>query len=80
MARDLKVGDAIRTLGGVARVTAVEEAETQPVFNLEVAEGHDFFVGGQGALVHDNSLVQPTPEPFDAAPELAAVAPSASPR
>jgi hypothetical protein len=24
-----------------------------------------------GALVHDNSLVEPTPEPFDAAPDLA---------
>jgi hypothetical protein len=30
--------------------------------------------------VHDNSLVQPTPEPFDAAPEVAGIAPSASPR
>ena len=80
MARDLKAGDPIRTLGGVARVTSVESDETQPVFNLEVAEGHSFFVGEQGALVHDNSLVQPTPEPFDAAPDLAAVAPAASPR
>ena len=80
MARDLKAGDTIRTLGGAARVTAVESDETQPVFNLEVAEGGSFFVGQQGALVHDNSRVHPTPEPFDAAPDLAAVAPSASPR
>ena len=42
--------------------------------------GHNFFAGEQGALVHDNSLVRPTPEPFDAAPDLAAVAPAASPR
>ena len=65
--------------GGLGRLRH-GSAGRQAVFNLEVAEGHDFFVGRQGALVHDNSLVQPTPEPFDAAPELAAVAPSASPR
>jgi hypothetical protein len=45
----------------------VADAE-QSVFNLEVAHGRSFFVGGAGALVHDNSLVEPTPEPFDAPP------------
>jgi hypothetical protein len=43
----------------------------QPVFNLEVAEGHSYFVGKQGALVHDNSVLQPQSEPFDAPPTLA---------
>ena len=80
MARDLKVGDTLRTLGGVARVAAVEPQESQPVFNLEVAGPNTFFAGEQGALVHDNNLVRSTPEPFDAAPELAAVAPSPAPR
>jgi Pretoxin HINT domain len=66
MARDLKVGDLVRTLGGVAKVSAVENDRTQPVFNLEVAEGRSFLVGKLGVLVHDNSLVEATPAPFDA--------------
>jgi len=70
MARDLKSGDPIRTLSGVVKVASVETETVQPVFNLEVASGQSFFVGKQGALVHDNSLVQPSPVPFDAAPEL----------
>jgi len=73
MARDLKPGDGLRTLGGMARVTAVESDRVQPVYNLEVARGQSFFVGNPGVLVHDNSLVQPVAEPFDAAPALAAV-------
>jgi hypothetical protein len=71
MARDLKPGDTLRTLGGTRHVEAVEGEEVQPVFNLEVAHGHSFFVGDRGILVHDNSLVQPVPEPFDAAPKVA---------
>jgi hypothetical protein len=71
MARDLKPGDAVRTLGGLARVVAMEPEATRPVFNLEVASGHDFFAGTAGALVHDNTLVEPVAEPFDAEPLLA---------
>jgi hypothetical protein len=75
MARDLKAGDLVRTLGGVARVSAVEDDRTQPVFNLEVAEGHSFLVGKLGALVHDNSLVEVALNPFDApAPAVAKAA------
>lgn len=79
MARELKPGDRVRTLDGTATVTAVEEDATQPVFNLEVAEGASFFVGQRGVLVHDNSRVLPTPEPFDASPSLAAITNSSSP-
>jgi hypothetical protein len=71
MVRDLKAGDEIRTLDGPARVIEVVPDRVQPVYNLEVAASQSFFVGGPGVLVHDNSLVQPTPEPFDAAPVLA---------
>jgi hypothetical protein len=71
MARDLKAGDPIRTLGGVATVEAVEDDRVQPVFNLEVGEGHSFLVGKLGALVHDNSLVEATPDPFDGAAKSA---------
>jgi hypothetical protein len=67
MARELKPGDIIRTAGSVAKVESIETGGVQPVFNLELAERHSFFVGTYGALVHDNSLVQPVAEPFDAA-------------
>jgi Pretoxin HINT domain len=71
MARELRPGDALRMLGGTARVESVEPDKNQPVFNLEVAKGADFFVGEAGALVHDNSLVNAVARPFDAAPDLA---------
>ena len=66
MARDLTTGDLVRTLGGAARVSAVEPERVQPVFNLELADGQGFLVGKLGALVHDNSPVEATPAPFDA--------------
>ena len=72
MARDIQVGDSLRILGGVATVDAVEPNQTEPVFNLEVAAGGSFFVGHVGALVHDNSLVEATPNPFDSADLVAA--------
>ncbi|WP_435006091.1 polymorphic toxin-type HINT domain-containing protein [Tundrisphaera lichenicola] len=66
MARDLLPGDLIRSVGGVAEVVKVGRDQIQPVFNLEVEGGHSFFVGTTRALVHDNSLVIPSFEPFDA--------------
>ncbi len=49
MARDLKPGDVlIRVIGGVAPVKSIEPDATQPVYNLDVAESRDFFVGNQG--------------------------------
>jgi hypothetical protein len=73
MARDLKAGDALRTLDGVATVSGVEADRVQPVFNLEVAEDCDFFVGTLGALVHDNTLPDLRLAPFDA-PAVATLA------
>jgi Pretoxin HINT domain len=70
MARELKPGDALRTLGGLAVVKSVEKERVQPVFNLQVADGESFFVGKAGVLAHDNSLVHPNPSPFDAVPDL----------
>jgi len=72
MARDLKVGDPIRHLGGVARVESIGPDRAQPVFNLEVARNADFFVGKLAALVHDNSIVRPVAQPFDVPAELTA--------
>jgi hypothetical protein len=70
MARDLKPGDRLRVVGATALVRSVEADRTQPVYNLDVAEDRDFFVGGKGLLVHDFSFVQPVLSPFDREPDL----------
>ena len=46
-------------VGGTAEVRSIEADENQPVYNLDVAEDRDFFVGTKGLLVHDFSFVQP---------------------
>ncbi len=66
MARDLKPGDPVRTLGGIAPVESVEPDKVQLVYNLDVADDADFFAGKLGALVHDNTLPDPRRAPFDA--------------
>jgi hypothetical protein len=71
MTRELKPGDRLRTVGGTALVKAVEPDKVQPVFNLQLADGDSFFVGTQGVLAHDNSIVNPTGKPFDGVPVLA---------
>ena len=70
MARDLKPGDRLRMVGGTVQINSIEADKTQPVYNLDVAENRDFFVGKKGLLVHDFSFVQPVAEPFDRQPEL----------
>jgi hypothetical protein len=76
MTRDLKPGDVLRTLGGVAVVKSVEADRTQPVYNLRVADGESYFVGQSGVLAHDNSTINPVPEPFDAVAQPAEAASS----
>ena len=46
---------------------------SEPVFNLKVMLAHSFFVGRRGMLAHDNSLIEPVLEPFDAVPDLASI-------
>jgi len=70
MARDLKPGDIVRTVGGTARVESTTPDKVQPVYNLDVAENRDFFVGKHGCLVYDFSIVQPVVSPFDHAADL----------
>ena len=48
MARDLKPGDIVRTLGGTARVESVESDKPQPVFNLDVAAEPQLLRGQAG--------------------------------
>ena len=74
MARDLKPGDPVRTLGGIAPVESIEADKVQLVYNLDVADDADFFAGDLGALVHDNTLPDPRLAPFDAAPTPAVAA------
>ena len=70
MARELKPGDRLRMVGGTAEIGSILPDKTQPVYNLDVAENRDFFVGANGLLVHDFSFVQPVLEPFDQEPVL----------
>ncbi len=71
MARDLKAGDVVRGLGGVATVESVEPAGVEAVYNLRVLGAESYFAGESGLLVHDNSEVQPVTRPFDRAEDLA---------
>jgi hypothetical protein len=78
MARELKAGDRLRILGGTVAIDSIATDRSQPVYNLDVAENRDFFVGARGLLVHDFSFVQPVVEPFDHLPEPSPQAPSAT--
>ena len=72
LARELAAGDVLRTLGGTARVAEVSAGKVEPVYNLDVAGDHTFFVGPVDALVRDNTLPDDHARPFDApAPILA---------
>ena len=54
MARELKTGDVLRTLGGIVRVALVDADTVQSLYNLDVAGSRTFFAGAKGLLVHDN--------------------------
>jgi hypothetical protein len=70
LARELKVGDTVRSLSGAVRVTAVEKGAAKPLYNLDVAQKRSFFVGKGGTLVHDNTLPPARIAPFDLPPIL----------
>ena len=70
MARELKPGDSVRTLGGTVKVESVEPAGVRRVFNLEVADCADYFVGAAGLLAGDNTLTGTRIRPFDIAGNL----------
>ncbi len=78
MARDLKPGDALRVLRGRVAIARAEPDEVVPVYNLDVARNHTYFVGDHDYLVHDNTLPGAESRPFDAL--TASVAPTASDR
>jgi hypothetical protein len=68
MARELRPGDTLRSLGGLAQVAAVEADSVRPLYNLDVAGSRSFFVGTSNVLVHDNTLPDHRLKPFDASP------------
>jgi hypothetical protein len=70
LARQLKPGDKLRTLGGRVRVASIEPDSVVPVYNLDVARNHTFFVGQDSTLVHDNTLPDAHLKPYDELPLL----------
>jgi hypothetical protein len=66
IARDLKPGEVLRTLEGRTRIKTIAPGRTEPIYNLDVDGPRTFFVGGHGALVHDNTLPASSTAPFDA--------------
>jgi hypothetical protein len=67
MAGDLKPGDATRSLSGLRRVTAVENAGAFPVYHVQLSEGPGIAVGEFGILAHDEQTARPVVSPFDSA-------------
>ncbi|WP_165075258.1 polymorphic toxin-type HINT domain-containing protein [Paludisphaera rhizosphaerae] len=74
MAREIKTGDKLRTVGGVVEVVSAEKEKVQPVFNLLLAGGDNYCVGGLGLVAHDNGFVEPVAQPFDGVPTTAELA------
>jgi Pretoxin HINT domain len=74
MARELELGDVLRRLAGRIKVADIQVGPVEPVFNLDVASNCTYFVGKNAVLVHDNGLPPSMLTPFDAEPELEAVA------
>ena len=79
MARELKAGDQLRTVGGAVKVVSIAKDRVQPVFNLLLDGGDDFCVGRQGVIAHDNSCLDPVEHPFDGVPALADLGASTKP-
>jgi len=65
---DLKPGDPIRTVEGLARVGAVGDPRAQPAYQVMVGERRGIFVGKAGLLAHDDRVNNPALSPFDATP------------
>ena len=55
IAAQLAPGDRLRCLNGFLQVESVKPAPPTEVYNLVVAGWHNYFVGEEALLVHDNS-------------------------
>jgi hypothetical protein len=56
MAKELSIGDLVRTIAGPATIESIEPAPEQAAYNLVVAEFNTYFAGKSKLLVHDNTL------------------------
>ncbi len=59
-ARDLKRGATLHTAKEVIQVHQVDSVESEPTYNLVVADFHSYFVGEQLILSHDNTIREQT--------------------
>lgn len=60
VAKFLKPGDRVHGMYGATVVDAVEPVRPSEVYNLVVSDLHNYFVGQQCLLVHDNSALEET--------------------
>ncbi|HTM52537.1 MAG TPA: polymorphic toxin-type HINT domain-containing protein [Pirellulales bacterium] len=74
MAKELKAGQWLHTLGGPVLIERCEQNGSAEAYSLVVADFNSFFVGNVQALVHDNNLRQVTsakvPGFVDLSPQL----------
>lgn len=65
LSKSLRVGDLLKDKTGEWKpIIAIEKvAETKATYNFEVFKNHDYFVGQNGWLVHNQSLTTSTLEP-----------------
>ena len=59
-ARDLKAGAALHTAQGIVNVRQADRVESEPTYNLVVADFHSYFVGENLVLSHDNTIREQT--------------------
>ena len=61
MAKFLEPGQQVHSLRGPATVDSMQEEAPREVYNLVVNDWHNYFVGNEQLLVHDNSPLEETP-------------------
>lgn len=59
-ARELKSAQRFHSLTDTTTINAIGVGESQPTYNLIVADFHTYFVGAAKILSHDNTMMQPT--------------------
>jgi hypothetical protein len=71
LARDLKVGDRLRSSAGLRRIAELGPARLQPTYSIDVSGSRTYFAGTSEILVHDSTLPQShgVSAPYDRFPE-----------